>query len=59
MEELASAEVVKDAGFEGCAHARPGNRQVLLVDAEMLGVLPLEPGSMKEKTLTAENSGAH
>jgi hypothetical protein len=44
MEELASAEVLKDAGFEGCAHARPGNRQVLLVDAETLGVFQLQPG---------------
>jgi hypothetical protein len=43
MEELASAEVVKDAGFEGCAHARLGNRQVL-VDAETLGAFQLEPG---------------
>jgi hypothetical protein len=48
MEEFASAEVVKDAGFEGCAQARPGNRQVLLVDAEMLGVFQLEPGIMRE-----------
>jgi hypothetical protein len=28
-EELASAEVVKDAGLQGCAHAPLGNRQVL------------------------------
>lgn len=33
MEERSSVEVVQDAGFEGCAHARPGGkRQVLLVD---------------------------
>ncbi len=37
MEELTSAQVVKDAGLEGCAHARPGGkRQVLLVDAESI-----------------------
>jgi hypothetical protein len=48
MEEFASAEVVKDAGFEGCAHARPGNRQVLLVAAEMLGVFQLQPGITTE-----------
>jgi len=47
MEELASAEVVNDAGFEGCAHARPGNRQVL-VDAETLGAFQLEPGIIPE-----------
>jgi MOSC domain-containing protein YiiM len=52
MEELASAEVVKDAGFEGCAHARPGNRQVLLADAETLGAFQLEPGIMRENVST-------
>ena len=52
MEELASAEVVKDAGFEGCAHIRPGNRQVLLVDAETLGVFQLAPGIMRENVTT-------
>ena len=52
MEELASAEVVKDAGFEGCAHARPGNRQVLLVDAETLGVFQLQPGITRENVTT-------
>jgi MOSC domain-containing protein YiiM len=51
MEELASAEVVKDAGFEGCAHARPGNRQVL-VDAETLGAFQLEPGIIPENVTT-------
>jgi MOSC domain-containing protein YiiM len=52
MEELASAEVVKDAGFEGCAHARGGKRQVLLVDAETLGVFQLEPGITRENITT-------
>jgi len=52
MEELASAEVLKDAGFEGCAHARPGNRQVLLVDAETLGVFQLQPGITRENITT-------
>ena len=52
MEELASAEVLKDAGFEGCAHARPGNRQVLLVDAETLGFFQLQPGITRENVTT-------
>jgi len=52
MEELASAEVVKGAGLQGCAHARPGNRQVLLVDAETLGAFQLEPGIIRENVTT-------
>jgi MOSC domain-containing protein YiiM len=53
MEELASAEVVKDAGLQGCAHARPGGkRQILMVDAETLGVFQLEPGSTRENVTT-------
>jgi MOSC domain-containing protein YiiM len=53
MEELASAEVVKDTGLEGCAHARPGGRrQILLVDAETLGVFQLEPGITRENVTT-------
>jgi MOSC domain-containing protein YiiM len=52
MQELASAEVVKDAGFAGCAHARGGKRQVLLVDAETLGVFQLEPGITRENITT-------
>ena len=38
--------------YEGCAHARPGNRQVLLVDAETLGVLQLQPGITRENVTT-------
>jgi MOSC domain-containing protein YiiM len=52
MEELASTEVLKDAGFEGCAHARGGKRQVLLVDAETLGVFQLQPGITRENITT-------
>jgi MOSC domain-containing protein YiiM len=52
MEELAAAEVVKDAGLQGCAHARGGKRQVLLVDAETLGVFQLEPGITRENITT-------
>ena len=52
MEELASAEVVKNAGLQGCAHARGGKRQVLLVDAETLGTLQLKPGITRENVTT-------
>jgi MOSC domain-containing protein YiiM len=52
MEELASAEVLKDAGLQGCGHARGGKRQVLLVDAETLGVFQLQPGITRENITT-------
>ena len=53
MEELAAAEVVTNAGLEGCAHTRPGGkRQVLLVDVETLGVFQLEPGITRENVTT-------
>ena len=53
MQELASAEVLKDMGLQACAHARGGNRQVLLVDAETLGVFQLQPGTTREN-ITSE-----
>lgn len=53
MEERTSLEVVQDAGFEGCAHARPGGkRQVLLVDAETLAAFQLAPGTIRENITT-------
>jgi MOSC domain-containing protein YiiM len=52
MEEISSIAVVQDAGFQGCAHARPGKRQVLLVDAETLRVFQLAPGIIRENITT-------
>jgi MOSC domain-containing protein YiiM len=53
MEELPSVEAVKDTGFKGCAHARPGGkRQVLVVDVESLGVFQLSPGIIRENITT-------
>jgi MOSC domain-containing protein YiiM len=53
MEELAVARVIENAGFEGCAHARPGRkRQVLLVDIETLRALQLVPGIIRENVTT-------
>lgn len=44
MEALDRVSVVKGAGFEGCAHARPGGkRQVLLVDSEALAAMVCDP----------------
>jgi hypothetical protein len=44
MEELPEVRAVSDAGFEDCAHARPGSkRQVLLVDRETLEAIELQP----------------
>ena len=54
MEELAAAQVIENAGFEGCAHARPGRkRQILLVDIETLLAFELVPGIIREN-ITAE-----
>lgn len=53
MEELAVAQVIENAGFEGCAHARPGRkRQVLLADIETLRTLQLGPGIIRENVTT-------
>ena len=53
MEELAEVQAVTDAGFEGCAHARPASkRQVLLVDRETLEAMDLRPGIIRENITT-------
>jgi MOSC domain-containing protein YiiM len=53
MEELTEVQAISDAGFEGCAHARPGGqRQVLLVDRETLDAMELAPGTLRENITT-------
>jgi hypothetical protein len=53
MEKLKRADVLLNAGFEGCAHARPnGKRQVLLVDVETLKAMELKPGIIRENITT-------
>jgi MOSC domain-containing protein YiiM len=53
MESLPTARVITDAGFAGCAHARPGGkRQVLLVDVETLREMDLVPGIIRENITT-------
>ena len=54
MKELAEIYAVKNFGFEGCAHARPGGkRQVLLVDNETLELMELRPGIIRENITTS------
>jgi MOSC domain-containing protein YiiM len=53
MEELSEVRALDDAGFEGCAHARPASkRQVLLVDRETLEAMDLPPGMIRENITT-------
>lgn len=53
MQELPTVRVIENAGFEGCAHARPDRkRQVLLVDIETLRTLQLAPGIIRENITT-------
>ena len=52
MEELHEVRAVENFGLEGCAHARPGNRQVLLVDRETLEAMDLCPGILRENITT-------
>ena len=53
MEELSEVRALNDAGFEGCAHARPASkRQVLMVDHETLEAMNLQPGMIRENITT-------
>jgi len=53
MQELSEVEVIKDKGFKGCIHGRPGSkRQVSLMDRETLDKLGVAPGIVKENITT-------
>ena len=52
MQELDEIQATVDCGFAGCAHARGGNRQVLLVDRETLEAMDLKPGILRENITT-------
>jgi|HubBroStandDraft_6_1064221.scaffolds.fasta_scaffold29724_6 MOSC domain-containing protein YiiM len=53
MLEHDEIEVIKDKGFSGCIHGRPGsNRQVSLIDLETLDKFGLAPGVVKENITT-------
>lgn len=52
MREVPEGRALADKGFQGCAHARPGKRQLLLVESEVLEALDLPPGSIMENITT-------
>ena len=53
MREVDAAELKPDYGIEGDRHARPkSRRQILLVEAETLEALGLEPGQVREQITT-------
>ena len=53
MQEQEEVEVIKDKGFKGCIHGRPGSkRQVSLIDRETLDKFGLTPGVVKENITT-------
>jgi len=56
MEELAEACLIAGRGLDGCAHSRPGDRQILIVDGETLDAMDLTPGMVRENITT---SGLH
>jgi MOSC domain-containing protein YiiM len=56
MDAREKATAVSEHGLEGDAHARPGSkRQVLLVSADHLRAVGVEPGTIKEN-LTIEDA---
>jgi MOSC domain-containing protein YiiM len=49
VDPVGEVRALADHGFEGCAHARPGGRdQVLLVSAEHLRAVGVDPGLVRE-----------
>ena len=53
MHELEKGELTADKGLKGCIHGKPGSkRQVLLMPAEVLEILKLDPGAVKENITT-------
>jgi MOSC domain-containing protein YiiM len=49
---------VESRGFEGCAHANPPRREVLLVSKQHLDALALSPGAIREN-VTVEGADVH
>lgn len=53
MRPVSPALLVRDRGIEGDSHGRPGSRrQVLLIEAETLDLLGVQPGDVKENVTT-------
>ena len=57
-ERRGSVLAVASQGFEGCAHANPPRREVLLVSQQHLDALGLEPGAIRENVLV-EGADVH
>ena len=49
---------VESRGFDGCAHANPPRREVLLVSKQHLDALGLSPGAIREN-VTVEGVDVH
>ena len=47
-EQRERVTAVAGQGFEGCAHANPPRREVLLVSSEHLDAVSVEPGDIRE-----------
>jgi MOSC domain-containing protein YiiM len=45
---LERARAIEGHGFDGCAHANPPRREVLLVSKEHLDTVGVEPGAIRE-----------
>jgi MOSC domain-containing protein YiiM len=53
MRDIEEGELLPDKGLKGCIHGRPGSkRQVLLMAAETLEAMGLDPGAVKENITT-------
>lgn len=49
---------IPDHGLEGCAHANPPRREVLLASKEHLDALEVEPGAIREN-ITVDGEDVH
>ena len=49
---------IESRGFEGCAHANPPRREVLLASKEHLDAVGVEPGMIREN-VTVEGADVH
>lgn len=51
-------QAIESQGFEGCAHANPPRREVLLASKEHLDALGVDPGAIREN-VTVEGADVH
>ena len=51
-------QAIESQGFEGCAHANPPRREVLLASKEHLDALAVDPGAIREN-VTVEGADVH